>query len=286
MSQSPSAALAATAPDRTGQPRFAKVRRFLYFQGPNLSAGAVGLVSLAAALMVWQIVTVNHVIFFIRFVNIPTPGQVLAQGIDAIRTEAFRHDVVVSCYRVFGGFAIAALIAVPLGLTMARWTLAKNIMFPVIEVLRPIPAIAWVPISIMLWPSNEQSIVFITFLGAFFPILLNTMLGVAGVDPVMLRAAESLGAKGGSIFASVLLPGAAPSIFMGLNVGMGVAWVSLIAAEMISGQSGIGYYTWTAYSLIQYPDIVLGMIAIGLLGLGSSMAIRGIGLVAMPWRRA
>lgn len=286
MSQSRSATLAETAQDASGRPRFARARRFLYFQGPSLRSGAIGLISLAASLMVWQLLTVNHVIFFIRFVNIPTPGQVLAEGLGAIRTEAFRHDIVVSCYRVFGGFGIAALVAVPLGLAMARWTLAKSVVFPVLEVLRPIPAIAWVPISIMLWPSNEQSIVFITFLGSFFPILLNTMLGVTGVDPVMLRAAESLGAKGGSIFASVLLPGAAPSIFMGLNVGMGVAWVSLIAAEMISGQSGIGYYTWTAYSLIQYPDIVLGMIAIGLLGLGSSMAIRGIGLVAMPWSRA
>lgn len=289
MSQSRSGMMSGSTPDTImlNRPDFAaRARRFLYFQGPSLRAGAIGLVSLAASLLVWQILTLDHVAFFIRFTNIPTPGQVFAEGIGAIRTSAFRRDIVVSCYRVLGGFSIATLIAVPLGLMMARWTLAKNIVFPVMEVLRPIPAIAWVPISIMLWPSNEQSIIFITFLGSFFPILLNTMLGVAGVDPVLVRAAESLGAKGGAIFASVLLPGAAPSIFMGLNVGMGVAWVSLIAAEMISGQSGIGYFTWTAYSLIQYPDIVLGMIAIGLLGLGSSIAIRGVGLLAMPWRRA
>ncbi|MHB1304945.1 MAG: ABC transporter permease [Acidiphilium sp.] len=261
-------------------------RRFLHFQGPGLRNAAVGLLSLAAALLFWQEATVHQLVFFVRFTNVPTPAQVLAQGVAVVGTPAFRQDLLVSCYRVFAGFSVAALVAVPLGLVMARWSLAKSIVFPVLEVLRPIPAIAWVPISIMLWPSNEQSIVFITFLGSFFPIVLNTMLGVAGVDPVLQRAAASLGARGGAIFTEVLLPGAAPSIFTGLNVGIGVAWVSLIAAEMISGQSGIGYFTWNAYSLIQYPDIVLGMIAIGLLGLGSSIAIRGLALLAMPWGRA
>jgi NitT/TauT family transport system permease protein len=150
-------------------------------------------------------------------------------------------------------------------------------------VFRPIPAIAWVPMSIMLWPSNEVSIVFITFLGAFFPILLNTIHGVEAIDPVLLRAARSLGARERTLLTEVVLPGALPHIFTGLAVGMGVAWVSLIAAEMISGQFGIGYFTWEAYSLISYAEIALGMITIGVLGLLCSGAIRLAARVAMPW---
>jgi NitT/TauT family transport system permease protein len=169
---------------------------------------------------------------------------------------------------------------------MGRFRFVRDVVFPVSEVLRPIPAIAWVPMSIMLWPTNEESIVFITFLGSFFPILLNTLHGMATVDPVLVRASQCLGAKELSIFREVYFPASLPSIFTGLTVGMGVAWVSLIAAEMISGQFGIGYFTWEAYSLVQYADIALGMICIGVLGLASSAAIRGLGRIVMPWSRA
>jgi len=161
----------------------------------------------------------------------------------------------------------------------------REIVFPVSEVLRPIPAIAWVPMSIMLWPSNEESIIFITYLGSFFPILLNTLHGMRMVDPVLIRAAQCLGAREASIFREVYFPATLPHVFTGLTVGMGVAWVSLIAAEMISGQFGIGYFTWEAYSLVQYADIALGMICIGVLGLGSSALIRGLGRVVMPWAK-
>jgi NitT/TauT family transport system permease protein len=138
--------------------------------------------------------------------------------------------------------------------------------------------------SIMLWPSNEVSIVFITFLGSFFPILLNSVHGVQAIDPVLLRAARSLGASEGRLLWEVVLPGALPHVFTGLAVGMGVAWVSLIAAEMISGQFGIGYFTWEAYSLISYAEIALGMITIGVLGLLCSGAIRLLARLAMPWQ--
>jgi NitT/TauT family transport system permease protein len=154
---------------------------------------------------------------------------------------------------------------------------------PGVEILRPIPAIAWVPMSIMLWPNNEAAIVFITFIGAFFPILLNTVHGVHSMDGVLIRAGRCLGAGEVRLFWNVILPGSLPHIFTGLAVGMGVAWVSLIAAEMISGQFGVGYFTWEAYSLVNYPAIVLGMITIGVLGLVCSGIIRLCGILMMPW---
>nr|WP_316229123.1 MULTISPECIES: ABC transporter permease [unclassified Bradyrhizobium] len=258
--------------------------RWFRLNQDRLRATAMGAVSLVAFLIVWHLLTTYRVVFFVRFTNVPAPLEVYASFTRAIHDPKFLLHVVLSCRRIFIGFSLAALIGVPLGLIMGRFKLIHEIVFPVAEVLRPIPAIAWVPMAIMLWPTNEQSIVFITFLGSFFPILVNTLHGMSLVDPVLVRAAQCLGARERSIFREVYFPASLPHIFTGLTVGMGVAWVSLIAAEMISGQYGIGYFTWEAYSLVQYADIALGMIAIGVLGLGSSLLIRVAGHLVMPWR--
>ncbi len=245
---------------------------------------ALWLLSIGALLAFWYFGTKYRWDFYLRFTNIPTPAEVLGKVIEVNQSEKFLTNVLISVRRIFTGFTIAALIGIPLGLAIGRFRLARDLLLPICEVMRPIPAIAWVPMSIMLWPTNEVSIVFITFLGSFFPILLNTIHGVNSLDKVFLRAASSLGASEFRLFLHVILPGALPQIFTGLAVGMGVAWVSLIAAEMISGQFGVGYFTWEAYSLIAYAEIVLGMITIGILGLASSAVIRVAGHIAMPWR--
>jgi NitT/TauT family transport system permease protein len=262
----------------------ALARRWYRLNQDRLRAVAIGAVSLIAFLVVWHLLTTYRVVFFVRFTNVPSPLAVYATFTKAIHDPKFLMHVLLSCRRIFFGFSLAAVVGVPLGLVMGRFKLIHEIVFPVAEVLRPIPAIAWVPMAIMLWPTNEQSIVYITFLGSFFPILVNTLHGMSLVDPVLVRAAQCLGARERSIFREVYFPASLPHIFTGLTIGMGVAWVSLIAAEMISGQYGIGYFTWEAYSLVQYADIALGMIAIGVLGLGSSLLIRGAGGLVMPWR--
>ncbi len=267
--------------------RFATLtRRWAALHRAQLRSVVIGALSLAAFLLAWYLLTQYRVSFHVRFTNVPSPPQVFESFTRALHDQRFFNHVMLSCRRIALGFVIAAVVAVPLGLVMGRFRFVRDMVFPVSEVLRPIPAIAWVPMSIMLWPTNEESIIFITFLGSFFPILLNTLHGMATVDPVLVRASQCLGAKEFSIFREVYFPASLPSIFTGLTVGMGVAWVSLIAAEMISGQFGIGYFTWEAYSLVQYADIALGMICIGVLGLASSAAIRGLGRVVMPWSRA
>jgi NitT/TauT family transport system permease protein len=273
----PAAPPAAAPPVRT---RFA-----IRYRG-HVTGFLIGAASLLAFLVLWHLLTTYRVTFYVRFINVPSPEQVFERAVRALSTQRFYDHVFLSCRRIFIGFALATVIAVPLGLLMGRFQRLREAVFPLVEVFRPIPAIAWVPMSIMLWPSNEESIVFITFLGAFFPILLNTLHGMRMVDGVFVRAAQCLGATEAAIFREVYFPATLPHVFTGLAVGMGVAWVSLIAAEMISGQFGIGYFTWEAYSLVQYPDIALGMITIGILGLGSSALIRGIGHVAIPWGRS
>lgn len=286
-------AAAATAPD-AGQPAPAPparsasaiAARWIKLNRERMRAVLLGTISLLIFLLAWHLLTRYRVEFFVRFTNVPSPLEVYASFTRAIHDPHFLMHIALSCRRIFLGFSLAALLAVPLGLVMGRFKLVHEAVFPVAEVLRPIPAIAWVPMAIMLWPTNEQSIIFITFLGSFFPILVNTLHGMSLVDPVLVRAAQCLGARERAIFREVYFPASLPHIFTGLTVGMGVAWVSLIAAEMISGQYGIGYFTWEAYSLVQYPDIALGMITIGVLGLASSLLVRAIGKLVMPWGRA
>lgn len=154
---------------------------------------------------------------------------------------------------------------------------------PPLEVLRPIPAVAWIPLAILIFPSSEASIIFITFIGALFPILLNTVHGVGAVDPRLVASAKSLGASDLAIIHEVIIPGALPNIITGLSIGMGTCWFCLVTAEMISGQHGIGYFTWESFTLQNYSNIVVGMVLIGALGMFSSTLVRVIGNRFTPW---
>jgi NitT/TauT family transport system permease protein len=260
-----------------------RAARLLGWIRSHLGDWLLAIVSIGTVLLLWELATRFRVDFYIRFNNIPTPGEVFDKVVEVNRSTKFITSIGISVRRILLGFLVACALGISLGIMIGRYRRVRQLLMPALEVFRPIPAIAWVPMAIMLWPTNEVSIVFITFLGAFFPILLNTVHGVQAIDPVLLRAARSLGAKEVSLLTQVVLPGALPHIFTGLAVGMGVAWVSLIAAEMISGQFGVGYFTWEAYSLITYSEIALGMITIGVLGLLCSGAIRLVARIAMPW---
>ena len=265
------------------RPILGPVRRIAAWLWGVLPAVLTTTLSIGLFVAFWYFATEYKLDFYIRFTNIPSPGEVLDNASRLIHNEKFYNNMFVSLRRILLGFGIATVLGVALGLLIGQYRGAKALLFPIFETLRPIPAIAWVPMAVMLWPTNETSIVFITFLGSFFPILLNTIHGVNNVDPVLLRAARCLGVTEYGLLRQVVLPAALPHIFTGLAVGMGVAWVSLIAAEMISGQYGIGYFTWEAYSLIEYADIAIGMIVIGVLGLLCSGAIRLLGNMLMPW---
>jgi NitT/TauT family transport system permease protein len=250
-----------------------------------LGALLVGVLSLAVWLSLWQLASTHKWQFFLRFDNIPAPTEVLLAAGELASAPKFASHVGSSVRRIFIGFSIAAALAVGLGVLVGRVRLATLSLLPPLEVLRPIPAVAWIPLAILLFSSAEQSMIFITFIGAFFPIFLSTIHGVEGLDPRLVHASRTLGAGPLDVFWEVVLPGALPAIVTGLSIGMGTSWFSLVTAEMISGQYGIGYYTWEAYTLQNYPHIVLGMISIGILGMGSSFAIKWIGRRCMPWFR-
>ena len=246
----------------------------------------VRLASLLVCLLFWQVAATAKLDFgLFTFTYVPTPRSVLEAAWQLLTSNALLAHLGSSLSRVFAGYGVAALFGVAVGLLIGRSKWAEDTLLPPLEVLRPIPAVAWIPLAILMFPSSELSMVFITFTGALFPILLNTVHGAEAVDPRLIASARSLGAGRWAILREVVLPGALPSIVTGLAIGMGTSWFCLVTAEMISGQFGIGYYTWESYTLQNYPDIIVGMLLIGMLGMGSSALVMHLGALATPWYR-
>ncbi|MBI3435945.1 MAG: ABC transporter permease [Proteobacteria bacterium] len=241
-----------------------------------------GIVSLVAFVALWQ-AAVSLRIPYIS--NLPFPGQVWNSLGEAAGTSGYWLSWVASLKRILISFIIAQVVGVPLGLFMGMSKPFRQLIFPVFEIVRPIPPIAWIPLAILFWPTEELSIYALTFIGPFFVIVLNVMQGVASIDQSFKRAALSLGAKPSDIFWKIMLPGALPSILTGMTVGIGVAWNVLIAAEMIAGRNGLGRMTWEAYTNGNIPLIIVGMISIGVAGYLCSSLVRLIGENCMPWQR-
>lgn len=204
-------------------------------------------------------------------------------GLSVFTPEYYSH-IWASVRRVGIAFALATLLGVPLGLAFGWSRAFRRATFPLFEVLRPIPALAWVPLAIVVFQGSESAVLFVTFLPAFFATALNTMLGVNSIDESYLRAASCLGANRRQVFLHVVLPGAMPYIFTGLQISVGVAWFSLVAGEMIAGEFGLGYVIYTGYTLVSYPTIVIGMITLGIIGYTTSAAVRLVGRGLMRWR--
>ncbi len=158
-------------------------------------------------------------------------------------------------------------------------------IFPVIEILRPLPPVAWIPISIVFWPTREQSVVFIVFLGAFWIVLLNTIGGASAIDRAFKRAALSLGSTPRDLFWKIILPATIPSIVTGMAVGMGISWEMVVASEMIAGDTGLGYLLWQSFQIGAIAHVIVCMISIGIAGYFSSALIRALGGFATPWLR-
>ncbi|HEY0219488.1 MAG TPA: ABC transporter permease [Afipia sp.] len=226
-----------------------------------------------------------------RFSKLPGLREVVTEwinpdpvyGISIFTVEYYTH-IAVSLTRIAVAFVSATALGVPLGLMLGWSEKFREYVFPVFETLRPIPILAWVPISIILFNGSEFSVIFLTFIAAFFVTTLNTMQGVRSIDETYIRASACLGATPSQIFRDVIIPGALPSIFTGLQISIGVAWFSLVAAEMVSGEYGLGYLINTSYTKIQYPTIAIGMFTLGIVGYVSSSLIRLLGNRLMLWR--
>lgn len=244
---------------------------------------------LALFILTWYLLT--EVLKLPRFEKLPGPGVAVTEwlspdpvyGISIYVKEYYQH-ILRSILRVLQAFGLATCLGVPLGLFMGWKKKFKDYTFPILETLRPIPMLAWVPLAILMWPAREAAIIYLTFLAAFFATTLNTLLGVESIDEVYFRAALCLGSKPQQIFFRVVVPGALPFIFTGLQISMGVAWFSLVAGEMLAGEYGLGYLIWNSFIMVQYPIIVIAMVTLGFIGWASSAIIRFVGSLLMKWK--
>jgi len=198
---------------------------------------------------------------------LPTPGQTAQAFIDLWRSGELPTDILASLRRVSIAWLVSVLVAVPLGLWQASSPRVERFLDPVFELLRPISPLAWIPMAILWFGISETGKVFIIFIATFFPILLNTVSGVKGIDPVLIRAGRALGCKTQrALFLRVMLPAAMPTILVGLRVAFGTGWAAIIAAELVAAQSGLGYLIADGMEILRSDHVLVGMVVIGVLG--------------------
>ncbi len=195
------------------------------------------------------------------------------------------QDVLGSLTRVLAGFAIGGGVALPLGLLMGRVRLVHELLNPVLEIVRPIPPIAFIPLAMLWFGLGNPPALFLIALGAFFPVLVNTIAGVRNVDGIYVRAAQNLGASEATLFRRVILPAAMPHVLTGVRVGIGVAFIVVIVAEMTAVNMGLGYRILEAREFMWSDKIIAGMITIGLCGLGIDLAMNRLNRWLLRWQR-
>jgi NitT/TauT family transport system permease protein len=241
------------------------------------------LASVAGAIGLWQLLTAGKVRLLLRFDTLPTVTEIVHALQRRLGTYEYWLDLAQSLLRILTGFGLAAVIGVATGVLLGRSRLFANTFGPLTELARPIPAIAIVPVAILLFPTDESGIVFITFLAAFFPIMVSTRHAVRALPTLWEDSVRTLGGGRWDVLNQVVLPGILPGVFGGLSVGMGVAWICVISAEMISGRLGVGYRTWQDYTVLAYPQVFVGIITIGVLGFATAAAVELVGRRVTGW---
>jgi ABC-type nitrate/sulfonate/bicarbonate transport system permease component len=261
----------APAGARPGQARRWRVSR----------ARLLNAVSLLTLLAAWYAVTRAELIH--PFL-LSSPREVLEEAWDLTRTGVIFRFAGVSLLRVLQGFLIGAGLAVPLGMLIGRIRTLHDLFDPILELARPVPALALIPLAIAWFGIGELSKVFLIAYAAFFPVLINVITGFHSVDPVHVRAARSLRASELQIFRDVVLMSAFPHIVAGLRIGMGMAFLVLVAAELIASNAGLGYLIQEARLNFHTPRIFVGIIAIGLLGYVLSKTLLELERRVVPWK--
>ncbi len=247
---------------------------------------SIALIFPVGVLVVWHFATYGR-----KYSLIPPPSEVAIELYDlafgGIYDDAFSGTLLIhllaSVSRVYGGFAMALAIALPLGLMIGRIPLVRQLLDPTLQVLRPIPVTAWLPLAMIIFGLGPRSAVFLVALGAFYPILINTIFGVRSVDPRLFEAASMLGCQGSSQFFNVVLPASLPAIFTGLRLGLGFAWVVIVVGEMTGVQTGLGAIIMEARQLSRTEIVISGMIVIGIAGFISDWLVMRLGRYLLRW---
>jgi NitT/TauT family transport system permease protein len=250
-------------------------------------------------LLIWEMLTQSGII---NPQVLPAPSQIFLRWVAYVKpmlsyqeanmgyvawifSGELPHDTFATFYRVVVGFCIGAGLALPLGLFMGTVDGVYKLFNPLIQILRPIPPIAYIPLAILWFGLGNPPSFFLISLGVFFPVLMNTISGVRHVDSIYIRAAKNLGAGGFSMFLRVILPAATPHILTGLRVGVGAGFICVIVAEMIAVNNGLGFRILEAREFFWSDKIIAGMLTIGLLGLAIDTAMDRLNNHLLRWHR-
>lgn len=199
--------------------------------------------------------------------NLPSPAAVAARSWTLLSNGVLIQDISASLTRVFIGFVLGTALAIPLGFLMGWYTTARGLIEPWVQFFRTVPPLAIIPLAIVLMGIDETPKIFVIFLASFLACVISTFQGVVNVDRTLINAAHVLGAKDGAVFLRVVVPASTPFILVGMRVGLGSAWATLVAAELIAAQQGLGYRMQNAQLYYDLPTIFVGLITIGILGL-------------------
>lgn len=238
------------------------------------------MAGLVVVLGVWQALAGTGVI---NAFLLPSPGRLTVAGYQLVADGSLFRHALASLERVLIGFLLAASCGIVLGIVLGWSRVASDFIRPVIECLRPIPPIAWTPIAILWFGVGNAPSYFLVFIGAVFPVFVNTFVAVHNIDRTQINAALCLGAGPGLLIRDVLVPASLPIIFPGLRVALGIGWMCVVTAELIAAQSGLGYMIQQNRVLLQTPNVVVGMVTIGVIGFGMSWIMTAIEKRVIPW---
>jgi len=242
-------------------------------------------VVIVVAIVLWQAVSVARI--FPAFA-LPSPVAVWQSFIDIVRNgyggQSLVSDILVSCLRIIVGFAGAIAVGVPVGLLMSRSKLVFDIIDPLLQFVRPVPPLAYIPLLVVWFGIGELPKAILILVGTIPVIIIGTMSGVKSTPALRIAVARTLGASNAQIFRKVILPSALPEIFTAMRVGIGVAWTCLVAAELIAASSGLGWLVQFAGQALQVSVVIVGIVIIGLIGYAMELVIRKIENLVVPWR--
>ena len=245
-------------------------RMGLLLKSRDFSGIGLNIVAFAAGIALWALVTSFGV------VGLPGPADVASRAWELLLNGQLIHDTATSVRRVLTGFLLGTFVAIPVGFLMGWYKIARNLIEPYVQFFRMVPPLAIIPLAIVTMGIDETPKIFVIFLASFLTSVVATYQGVISVDKTLVNAARVLGAKDGVIFAKVVVPASLPFILVGFRIGLGAAWATVVAAELIAAQSGLGFRMQQAQLYYDLPTIFVSLVAIGLLGLAMDRVVMAL----------
>ena len=270
----------AATPPRTVVPRTSRYR--VLGEGSTMGLSVISIVALLA---LWWVSTE---LVWVKPLFLPKPSAIWLAFQQAVAGDLDNHTLWVhflwSMYRVFAAFVLAVVIGIPVGIGMGVSRYARGIFDPPIEFYRPLPPLAYLPLMIIWFGIGEQAKIILLFLAIFAPVALSARAGVRSISQEQIQAALSLGATRDQVVRYVILPGALPEILVGLRIGMGVGWTTLVAAEMVAADAGLGKMVYNASNFLRTDVVILGILAIGFIAYAFELGMRMLERRLVPWK--